>query len=434
MKSSSFLVILPFLLSFLASPHISNAAPPAPLTLKEAYQKALQQSEQLGIREQKIIEAKGRRMQALGTALPRLNLRAAEFIQDTPPATANAGGTSVSSTFTRRYRPEVTVTATQPIFQGLREFQALKVSRSEVRKNTFERDRAKQTLFFEVAYAYYLVLEREEEARVFRSVHQTIHNRTTELNRRIDLGKSRESEILTTQSELLTLDAELEAIKGRVNIARENLAFLIGEPVTQPLIDQYPLPDRLAPVETYLVRVDDRPDLKANDENVRLSKGRVGYEKGGLLPRVDATGNYYPYRVGFQSEIDWDVTFELNWPFFQGGAQAGRIKEAQSIYRQSLLANQEAKRKARTEIINAYSDLQSQVNQYKTFSGSERKESQNYDVISKEFSLGLTNNLEVLETLADLLNSRLRASESKYLAKLAYLQLLVASGKIPVNE
>jgi outer membrane protein len=412
---------------------LAQARVPGQINLEEAFQKALKQSEVLAIREEAIQQAKSHRTQAWGTVLPRLNFQATELLQDTATSSGTDGTGSVSNTLTRRSRPEVNLSARQTLFQGLREFQALKVSNAETRQNIFLRDRAKQTLFFEVVYAYYAVLQLEEELSIFNSIHHAVQERTGDLRRRLDLGKSRESEILTTQSQLASVEADRETVHGLLLEARENLAFLIGEPVSGKLTDTYPIPGEIGPVEAYIGPLPERPDLKASAEAVRLAKGRVNYEQGGRLPTVDVEGRYYPYRIGYLSDIDWDVTFALNWPFFQGGAVHGKIQEAKSIQRQTQLQNREDRRKAETEVRQAYDAFKSQRLKESAFRQAALRSGQSHRNLGEEYHLGLINNLEYLQSLRDWLETRLKASEAKYQTKLSYLELLVASGRLDLK-
>jgi outer membrane protein TolC len=401
------------------------------LTLRECFEKALQQSETLGIREESIRIAEAHYLQALGTVLPHLNVKATETIQDTEGAFSDG---EVGRTFTRRSRPEVAVTLKQPLFQGLREFRALKVSSAEKRKNAFERDRAKQLLFFDVARAYYTVLELEEERRILHSIRGTFLKRIEELKERIRLGKSRESEILTTESQLASLEAEIERVRGSVKTAREMLGFLIGEEAAAKLADEFRVPASVKPLESYIASLSSRPDLTASHEAVRFAQGRLSYEKGGRLPTVDLEANYYPYRVGFLSDIDWDLLFTLNIPIFQGGATRGRIREAEALLKQSELSRQEGGRRAETDLRQAYHDLATARSREAALRRAEAKAAANYRAQSEEYRLGLVNNLEVLQALRDWQDRRREANLGRYETKLTYLQLLMTSGELTTED
>ncbi len=428
MQGPAFLLL--FLVLAIPRPSLAQEAPGSRLTLQEAFHKALVRSESLAIEEQNIRIAEAHYTQTLGTVLPHLDAKATEFIQDTN----NSGDASVGGTFTRRTRPEVAISLTQPLFQGFREFRALGVSKAEKRQNSFRRDRARQILFADVTRAYYMVLETEHEFEILESIQKTFGNRIHDLNHRIELGKSRESERLTTESQEAAIEAEVERARGVAAISRDYLGFLVGETVTAPLEDQFQVPPSIAPLETYLASLHQRPDLKAASESLRLAQGELHYEKGGRYPTLDFKANYYPYRVGFLSDIDWDMTFSLNFPIFQGGATRGKIREASAQLKQSELEKEESTRRAELEIRQAYHTLEAAKAREEALRRADVKASANYKAQLEEYRLGLVNNLDVLQGLRDWEDRSLDANQGHYQTKLEYLNLLTAIGDLPPKE
>ncbi len=402
------------------------------LTLRQAYEKALAQSESLAIQEQTIRIAEAHYLQALGTVLPHINVVASEFIQDTSgSSSSSSGGTSVSNTFISRSRPQVGVALVQPLFQGFREFRALRVANAEKLQNTYRTERARQILFSDVARAYYTVLQVERQLDIQNSLRGTLLKRTQELKDRIGLGKSRPSELLTTESQLASTEADLENTKGLVATARDFLGFLTGEPATQRLRDEFQVPGRVSSLERYTESLDQRPDLMASKQTVRLAKGQWDYQKGGRYPNANVQANYYFYRTGFQKDIHWDTTFNLNIPIFQGGATRGLIREAEAKYHQATLGDQETDRQAQTDLRQAYDGLKSSQAQDFALRRAEQKASASFIAQQEEYRLGLVNNLDVLQALRDWQQSRLQSNQSYFATKLNYLNVLVASGQLP---
>ncbi len=415
-------LLLPFLILF---PAVAVGEPP--LSLQRSYEMALQRSESLAVQEQSIRIAEAHYLQALGTTLPQIDLKATETLQDTG---SGGEGSDIGSTFTRRSRPEVALSVRQPLFQGLREFQALKVSNAEKRMTTLERNRARQLLFLDVTQAYYTILELERRREVFRAIRGVFQQRIGELKERLTLGKSRESEVLSAESQAATVTAAIEKTDGGVRTARELLAFLIGEPVTQRLADEFSS-SAPGPLQAYLDTVTGRPDLAASGEAVRLARGKLNYEKGARYPTLDVQANYYPYRVGFLSDIDWDVAFSLNFPIFKGGATRGRIREAAAELKQSELTKSEGARRAETDVRQAYHRLIASRKQEAALKSAEAKAAANYKAQVEEYRLGISDNLDVLQGLRDWQERRLEATTAYFQTKLEYLQLLVASGRLP---
>ena len=104
----------------------------------------------------------------------------------------------------------------------------LKIAGAEKKRNALNLERARQLLVSDVARAYYTILELERELTILQSLRGTLLKRGAELRERIRLGKSRESEALTTESELAMSEADAERIRGQILVARDTLGFLIS--------------------------------------------------------------------------------------------------------------------------------------------------------------------------------------------------------------
>lgn len=405
-----------------------HAEDKAILKLYEAYQMALVQSESVALQEETIRIAEAHYLQALGDVLPHMDVNATELIQDT--GGGSAAGSSIGTTFTRRSRPEVAVNLTQHLFQGFREFRTLRVSGAEQERAQLQRDRARQLLFSDTARAYYTVLEVEQELQIRQAIQKMLHQRVSELQQRVQLGKSREGDLLATEAQLASVQAQVEKDKGLVSTARDYLGFLVGREVTERLLDEFEVPRQNPPVESYVAKLTGRPDIGASWASVTMAKGQLSYEKGGRYPTLDLSANYYPYRVGFQSDIDWDLNFSLKVPIFQGGATRGKIREARAELKQAELTRQLTTRQAELEVRQAYHTLASAESQEALFHKAEQKGEATYHSLRDEEQHGLVNSLDVLEALRQWQDQRLQANQSRFQTKLNYLQLLVATGDL----
>lgn len=423
MKSSYYLLCLLFISSSLQAQE--------KLTLRQAFEKALKKSEVIAIKGEDIRIAEGHYLQAWGEVLPHIDVKATEFIQDT---SGNSSGSAFSDSFTRRSKPEVAITASQPIFQGLREYYALSTSSAEKRKNVFLKRRAQELLFSDVTKTYYSVIELQHEHDILKSLLDATQKRVKEISERIRLGKSRQSEVLVAESQQSSLEADIQKSASQLAISQELLSYFIGEPLTQELVDEFNVPDSLPNLEKSISAAQERSDIKAQEEAVRLAKGKVGYERGAHLPDVRLGANYYPYRVGFQQDIKWDMMFTAKLPIFSGGATAGRVKEAKAMMKQAEFASAEKKRTAEKEIRQALASLDASQKREKFLKQAESKSGQNYQAQVDEYRLGLVNNLEVLQSLKDWQQLRLQANLSHYQTKLDFLNLKVTEGHLPIVE
>ncbi|MBI4208353.1 MAG: TolC family protein [Deltaproteobacteria bacterium] len=399
----------------------------ASLTLEQCFQETLEQSESLAIQDESIRIAQAQYQQALGSVLPHLALQASNRFQDTVNDGSNG---TVSSTFTRSSTPEAAITVTQPLFQGLREFQSLKIAHAEEKRTSLEKDRATQLLYLDVAQAYITTLKLEKDLEILNEIQQTLHQRLQELQERIRLGKSRESEILSIRSELARTKGEIEKTRGLAQSARDLLSFFRGKETDEPLVDEITTPAEIPSAESFLAPLPFRSDLQAIEQEVEIAQGRLLYEKGARWPTVDLGGNYYLYRVGFWEDIDWDVTLSLNLPLYYGGEIKGRIREAQATLRQAELARREALRRGDLEVRQVYNNWTASEALKKSLEESESYAASDYQSHVKEYRDGWVNNLDVLQALRDWQERQREWNGAFFQTKLDYLQLKVATGEV----
>ncbi|MBI2981368.1 MAG: TolC family protein [Deltaproteobacteria bacterium] len=187
----------------------------------------------------------------------------------------------------------------------------------------------------------------------------------------------------------------------------------------------------LSPLSDYLNRSIKRPDVLAGRYELKLSRANLLYERGGYLPELRLEGNYYPYRVGFQKEIDWDLLFTLNIPIFSGLETRGKTKEAKARMLQASYAKEETDERAALEIKEAYHQLVASRESVKALEVAVKKATENYKIQSREYNLGLINNLDLLQSLKELQEVRRESNRARHQSILNSYQLKVAIGEAP---
>ncbi|MBI2342955.1 MAG: TolC family protein [Deltaproteobacteria bacterium] len=410
--------------ALLASAH---AAPSVALSLQECYRRALSHVESIAMQGADIQAAEGRYRQARGEMLPQITARASEFLQDT--SGLNAADSAFSSSFTRQSRPEVALNLTQPLFRGLREFHALAASRAERTKYEQLYARAQQLLFLDVADAYLSVIAHEDDLAVLRSQRNVLQERITELAHRVTLGQSRTSEIAATEAQLRMLDGDMARIEGLQNVARSTLGFLTGVDTAHPL--QTPPQPTVAPLETYVAQAYHRPDVIAATQDHLLAGAQQKATSSELLPEVYLETNYYPYRVGYQQESDWDVRFTLEVPIFRGGITRGRVQEAKAKLRRAALAQAEQGRRAVQEVREEYDTFRAAQREAVALQRAARAAHDAYALQRVEYQHGLVSNLEVLQALRDYYEMKRRATATTVATTRHAYDVMVAAGTLP---
>jgi outer membrane protein len=422
-----------FWLSLLFLTAVARAEVPAPMTstgavtLQDCYQRARQMSETLGISAENIKVIEAQYKSALGSILPHLYWLKTQEFQDQSGFSGSQG--AVANSFARSPIPQSNFQLQQPLFAGGKDWAALDIAKSAKEQARFNRTQADQQLLSDVAAAFYTALSWNDQLVVLTESHKLTEDRIKELQRYVDLGRSRPAEVLSAQTTLASLDAQIESIKQSYSDSRQLLLYLTGVAPEIPLVGDQGILQPPTTLDEAITRAGKRPDLLANVEALHQADLQVRYEKGGYMPSLSFLGNYYTERVGFLSDVRWDATFSLSVPLFEGLSTNAQVRQARSqqIIAQLTLARQ--KRDVDRQVRTAYNDFTLSQSQVQAYSKAVDLANRNYAVEQKEYRVGLINNLELLQLLADLQTVKQQAAIATAAARLNTILLRVAMGE-----
>ncbi len=413
---------------FISSAETSWAEPGKALTLSGAFKLALKRNESLAIQKEEIEEAQGRFRRALGVWLPNVKFRMTRFEQDVSGEGASSDG--ISSDSRRRVKPESKFVFSQPLFSGFKEFAALKAAGADRKQQEKEYERARELLFVDVVEAYYNAIGARRDAEIFEGIRRALSDRLKDLESRVKLGRSRESELKASEADLKLAEADLIGARSSEALAKNLLEFYIGENLnTRTLLDEA-AEIKLSDISTYLSRAQSRKDVEALLSGKILAEGNVVSAQSGLFPKLTLDGNYYTHRVGFQNGNDWDVLLTLDVPIFDGAQTLGNIKEAAARKDIADLKYEESKRLAERELRDAYEALLSSLQAESALKAANDASKENYDIQVKEYRLNLVNNLDVLDTLRRSEDIERRYNEAHIEARKNYWKFKAALGEI----
>jgi outer membrane protein len=407
-----------FLFIMVAAPALGFCAQQEkPFTLAECYRLALKRSELIAIDAEKIREAESHFTQAFGTLLPHVSFSHIETRQDS------------QSSGNRYYEQKFVFT--QTLFSGFKEFAAVAASKYEKKQRRSEKQFAEQLLFSDVADAFYLFLEEREDLQTLETSKKAFLNRIADLKTREQLGKSRESEVVSTQTQLYVLEDQIQSVKSRELIARELLEFITGQPVAE--ITEAGMEYAMKTEPEYLAQALSRSDVRAAEYAWRLAKKNTVIARSGFLPTVTAEGDYFTRRHSAPTDSDWLAQLTINVPIFEGTTTFGQVKEANAIARENELLFRRAQRLAAQNIQDAFANARYAFLRTAVLEQAMRSAELNYDLQKKDYTLSVVNNLDVLTALQSLQDVRRSYNHMYYESRRFYWQLQAAAGEITVD-
>ena len=401
--------------------------PATPLTLDDYFQAALQRSEIIANQVELIHQAEEHYQQANSALLPTVNGVASYTRQDPLPASSpQTPGNLSNQTVTK-------LTATQPLFRGMREYAALRQSQVLVTAQNQDYQQARTQLYKDVVQSFYAILAFESDIANYEEEVRLNQQREKDIRDRVRIGRSRLSELLNVQSNISTLRAQIELSRGQLRVAREAFAFQSGLPADTSLRDSEAIPEKLEPLPDYLAKLSTRPDIQGIGQRLSAADEGISIARGGHLPTLDLTGNYYFERPGYLDESKWDVQLTLTVPLYAGGSVQSKVREAESQRQQVLLQQSQVSRQADQEIRSLYQSVSSDIAQHDALENATADAKKSYEAQLREYRLGLVTNLDVLQALTSYQQNQRALGRATYVVKSDYLRLQAAAARRPTN-
>jgi outer membrane protein len=285
-----------------------------------------------------------------------------------------------------------------------------------------------QTIYQDVAQAFYNVLQYEGDIAIQNDLVNALAARVTDLRSRVLLGRSRPSELLQAQTDLANARVTTQADLGSANASAETLAFYTGIPAARlKLKDTQKFPSA-AQLEYYLQHSGARPDVLSDVELLRQSERNLSVAQGQLFPTVSAQGNYLASQDPVSNNIDATMTLQISMPIFDGGLILAQIHQNREMVRESALNVEQLKRTADQDTRTAYDNFNASVAQVVVLREAAIYAAKNLEAQVEDYRRGVVSNLDVLTALQDYQTARQGLHNANMSARVNLINLHVAAG------
>jgi outer membrane protein len=252
--------------------------------------------------------------------------------------------------------------------------------------------------------------------------------RVDDLRNRVNLGRSRPSELLQAQTDLANAKVTYESQRGSMNSAEETVAFYTGVPSAHlALKDTQPFPS-VQELNAYLLHSPSRPDVLSEIETMKQSERQLASAVGQLLPTVSAQGDFLASQDPVSNNIDATMTIQVSMPIFDGGLIAGQIHQNHELVRQNRLNVENLKRTADQDTRTAYANFDAAVAQIIVLREAATLAAKDFEAQVDDYRRGVVSNLDVLTALQDYQTARIQLHNANMTARLDLINLNVAAG------
>ncbi|MBI4977730.1 MAG: TolC family protein [Spirochaetes bacterium] len=389
---------------------------PQTLSLAECYTAAKAASESMAIERETLAQLEERAGQAFGAFFPAATATGTLSLQQNMYHNG-----VVNSSYANADAQGLKLSLSQPVFRGFRLLSGLDVAGNALGAEKENREWLLALLFVDTATVFYTVLSLENDRALLKKQEAVYNDRINDLNRRIAIGKSRATEVLTVDAARSVLQAQIEAVSAQLESARDLFAYITKRDRQTALTEDAELPLSLDNEAAYRVMAVKRPDVRAMQRKWDAAKAAAIVARAALFPSVDAGANVTINRSGTAttnaSDIAWGVQLGFSYALDTAGVFFSKIREAESQEKQTALAYAQALRLAERDIMSLYHVVSADINQLAALTRASVLAERNYKETLNDYNYSLVKIQDVLNALISFQDTKRSLDRMRFTAK-----------------
>lgn len=321
---------------------------------------------------------------------------------------------------------------TQPIFRGFKLIAALDAANSTAAAEKENRAWVLLSLYADTASVFFSVLALENDRELLKKQDAAYADRIADLKRRVGIGRSRPTEVLTVEAARAQLSAQYEAVSAQCENARDVFAFITRFDRTATLSDT--AAPALGDESDYRSRAVQRPDVRAALKKYDAAKANTAVARAAIFPSVDLGVNGYLNRAGSASgasaDIAWDAQLSVTYALDTTGAFLSKMRETESLEKQAGIAYAQALRAAERDITTLYRTAFADMAQLAALTKAAELAERNYRETLNDYNYSLVKIQDVLTALISLQDTRRSLDRMRFTAKSDIIRLEALSARM----
>jgi len=287
---------------------------------------------------------------------------------------------------------------------------------------------ARRRLTFEVAAAYLAALGAEQVVAAADRRADYARERLADAKARATGGLASSSDATGAELELATAQRERAAAAAELQVAYEQLGFLVAGEVAGPLA---PPADLLAAAATAPpIAGAVRPDLEAERLRVAAARAAARVPGAGAWPTLGLSSTLrVDNEPGWTGEDhEWTLGVVATWEVWDGGARAAEARELAATARAAAAEHDANQREAATETAVARARLEGARAALAEAERAADAAGRYADEVAILYRQGLTRALEVTDASARRFDAEVALVRARFAVGVAYLDELAAGG------
>lgn len=395
-----------------------------PVTLEEAYRRALKTHPRVIIAQREVEKSRLLTGRANAYMLPQVSVSGGYNALDDPIVSSGIETVPQDQLYTG-------FEFSQPIFEA-KFFPARRQALQAIDKTMENYSQVIQDVLFTVAQSYYEVLKAKElveNANVVLKLSEEIL-RVSQV--RFKAGEVTEDYVIRSELSVTRAKGKLIEATNNLTLAKDNLKSLISwRGHNYDVIVPKPLTDEGETYETLIrTALKQRHDYRVGVATVSIAESDIDLAEADFYPRLTGAWNYnWVNNPAFdQEENYWVVGLKLTIPLYERGLRWINLKEKRENLRQAKLELRNTEDAIALEVEKAVLSVQTGNSILMNLTKQVELAQKNYDIIFSKFSAGSATNLEVEEALGSLASSRTELITRMHEYQMYLLNVQKASG------
>jgi NodT family efflux transporter outer membrane factor (OMF) lipoprotein len=256
------------------------------------------------------------------------------------------------------------------------------------------------------------------------------------LRKQLQLGQAAGGDVAAQEATLAQAAATLPPLQKSLAQQRDLLAALAGRFPSDPPAETFDLDSLVLPTEVPVTLpaklIENRPDLRAAEEDLHSASAQVGVAIANILPNLtlSASGGSTTTAIGqlFQQGTSfWSVGASLTQTIFDGGALLAKRRAADDALDQAMAQYESAVLSAFQNVADSLRALQSDADAVKDNLAAERAAARSLEIAKRQLQLGSISYLGLLnaeQTYEQSVLGLVQAKAARYADTAALFQAL----------
>ncbi len=370
--------------------------------------------------------------------------QAISLLRPTATATFNGGFSTsrttvnnVGTTGNRTQPASMSLTLTQPIWRGGREYAEIRRAEAVIRGQRARLHATEQDVFFEVVTAYMNVVRDEAIVRLRANNVGVLQRQLQAVRDRFNVGEVTRTDVAQAEAAVAGAEAQRVLAIGNFENSRANYTNLVGRP---PARLSEPRPPAFLPAAFGFALASAKstnPTIIAATYDEFAARHDVRSIIGELLPQINLNGslsrNYDsggPDRRSDSASLSVSVTV----PLYESGSVYSRVRAAKQTVFQRGNDLAQARRSVEEVATRAWQTLQAARAGVRSFQAQSRANGVALEGVRQENQAGLRTVLDVLNAQQILLDSQVSLVSARRDMIVASYQVAQAMGKLTAAE